>query len=68
MGEKFDIPSEDWHIEITSESDSAMVLVFRNNNYSSTPFDEAKRNKIKEDIKDWGKWRVFKELKKDLNS
>jgi len=64
--EKIDVVGQDWHIEIHKDDEDAMVMRFANNSFSSTPFDEKKRRVIKEDIKDWGKWRKFKELKKDL--
>lgn len=69
MTEKIEIPGQDWHIEIAQDNEQAIVLRIVNSGYLSTPFDEEKRKAIKEDIlKDWGKWRKYKELKKDLEN
>jgi len=63
--EKIEILGERYHIAITSESEDALVCVFRNNT-SWDKLDEETRKQIKRDIQDWGKWRIYKKLKKDL--
>jgi hypothetical protein len=65
--EKIEIPGERYHIVITSESEDALVCVFRNNT-SWDKLDEKTRKQIKGEIKDWGKWRIYKKLKKDLEN
>lgn len=66
MVEKIEIAGQDWHIKIAEENEKRILLEFRNNDFRSVPFNEEKRTMLKKDIQDWGKWRKFKELKKDL--
>ncbi len=64
--EKIPLAGQDWHIEITSESEKHISFLFIKNAPDFSSFTEEERKKIKNDIKDWGKWRKYKELKKDL--
>lgn len=64
--ERIDIEGQKWHIEVTHETDKSLLISFVNNN----PYEgltEEQRKQIKEDIRDWGKWRIFKNLKRDLD-
>lgn len=63
--EKIEIPGQNWHIILYHQTDYAMVLRIEKNNPHET-FKDEELKIIKEDLKDWGKWRKFKELKKDL--
>jgi len=67
MVEKIEIPGERYHIEITSESEDVLVCVFRKNT-EWDKLDDKTRKQIKRDINDWGKWRIYKKLKKDLEN
>ena len=65
MTERIDIPGEEFHIELVLENEMKILVAFMNNN----PYEELKEEdkaKIKKDIEDLGKWRMFKELKKEL--
>lgn len=64
-GKRIDFPGENFHAEFTHEDETKVLIAFRNNH----PFDELKeedRKKIIEDLKDLGKWRIYKKLRKDL--
>lgn len=64
---KIEVVGKTWHIVVTKDDDNGLVIVFRNNN----PYEaltEEQRTEIKKDVQDWGKWRIFKELKKDLET
>jgi hypothetical protein len=63
--EKIDIPGENFHIEIYHEAENKILFQFVCNN-PYTKLTEEDKKKIEEDIKDLGKWRIYKKLKKEL--
>jgi len=68
MVEKIEIPNEDYHIQITKADENGIVMVFYKNNSFCPPFSQEQIEDIKKEIKDWGKWKIFKKLKKDLEN
>lgn len=65
MGEKINVEGQDFYIEVMKEDKEVLLLAFRKIK-DSYPFTPEDIKEIKEDTKDWGKWRVFNKLKKDL--
>lgn len=63
--ERIDIPGEKFHIELIHETENKLLFAVISNNTYEELSDEDKK-KIKGDIKDLGKWRIFKKLKRDL--
>jgi len=70
MNEEFEV--EKWKIFFDSEEllkegpyDGYVRLIFRIKNKEKA-ISESSLNELKEDLKDLGKWRKFKELKRDL--
>ena len=68
MEEKIIIEKEDYIGSIVKDDEESLLIVFRGNHFGSKPMSEELRKKLKEDIKDWGKWREYKQLKKELTS
>ena len=62
---KIEIPGEKFHVEVTHETENKVLFAVINNNIYEALSEEDKK-KIEEDIKDFGKWRIYKKLKKDL--
>jgi len=63
--ERIDVKGQDFYIVSSHTSPESLVLAFRKIK-DTFPFTPEEIEAIKEDIKDWGKWRKYKELKKDL--
>lgn len=64
---RIDIPGEDWHIEVTHETPNKILFAVLNNN-SFEAMKEEDKKKIMKDIEDFGKWRIYKKLNKDLEN
>ncbi len=65
MVERIDIPGENFHIEVTYEDKNKLIFAF----FSNSPYGELTeedKKKIMEDVRGLGKWRIFKNLKKEL--
>jgi hypothetical protein len=62
-----DVPGKTWHMEITHDAENVLLIAFRGNN-PHLPLTTNQKEEIIKDVEDWGKWKVFKELKRDLEN
>ena len=65
MAEDIILEKETYKAVITQDKSEALVVAFRRKR-DSEGLTEEERQEIRNDLKDLGKWRELKKLKKDL--